>query len=205
MKKYILFLFISIASSAFAALNVDNKSRAILSQIKQMAQKDNILNVGLKSVSSRESSLDSIYYPVIIKLSNDSVVEDLKSIGSVIFRQRENFILASIPYSKLDEVSRMPLVNQMSLSSPVALTMDEARKMTGVTTIQQGEGLPQPYDGSGVVVGFSDTGFDPSHPNFRDGHLVKYNEGKPYFWKKEHQVKVFANELNEDSVKLEAS
>lgn len=174
MKRYILFLFISIASSAFAALNVDNKSRAILSQIKLMVQKENILNNGLKSVSSRESSLDSIYYPVIIKLSNDSVVEDLKSIGSVIFRQRENFILASIPYSKLDEVSRMPLVNQMSLSSPMSLTMDEARKMTDVTTIQQGEGLPQPYDGSGVVVGFSDTGFDPSHPNFRDGRLTRF-------------------------------
>lgn len=33
------------------------------------------------------------------------------------------------------------------------------------------------------------------HPNFRDGKLVKYNEGKPNFWKKEHQVKIFANEF----------
>lgn len=36
---------------------------------------------------------------------------------------------------------------------------------------------------------------DFGHPNFRDGKLVKYNEGKPNFWKKEHQVKVFANEF----------
>ena len=36
---------------------------------------------------------------------------------------------------------------------------------------------------------------DFGHPNFRDGNLVKYNEGKPYFWKKEHQVKIFANEF----------
>lgn len=33
------------------------------------------------------------------------------------------------------------------------------------------------------------------HPNFRDGNLVKYNAGKPNFWKKEHQVKIFANEF----------
>ncbi len=174
MKKYILFLFISIASSAYAMLSLDNKSRAILSQIRDIAQKENILSNGLKSVPSKGSLLDSIYYPVIIKLSSDSVIENLKSLGSVIFRQRENFILASIPYSKLDEVSRMPLVNQMSLSSPMALTLDEARKMTNVTTIQQGMGLPQPYDGTGVVVGFSDTGFDPSHPNFRDGRLTRF-------------------------------
>ncbi len=36
---------------------------------------------------------------------------------------------------------------------------------------------------------------DFGHPNFRDGKLVKYNQGNPNFWKKEHQVKIFANEF----------
>ncbi len=36
---------------------------------------------------------------------------------------------------------------------------------------------------------------DFGHPNFRDGKLVKYNQGKLNFWKKEHQVKIFANEF----------
>lgn len=36
---------------------------------------------------------------------------------------------------------------------------------------------------------------DFGHPNFRDGELKKYNQGMPYFWKKEHQVKIFANEF----------
>lgn len=36
---------------------------------------------------------------------------------------------------------------------------------------------------------------DFGHPNFRDGELKKYNQSKPYFWKKEHQVKIFANEF----------
>ena len=35
---------------------------------------------------------------------------------------------------------------------------------------------------------------DWAHPNMRDGHLKKYNEGHPDFWKKEHQVKVWALE-----------
>lgn len=35
---------------------------------------------------------------------------------------------------------------------------------------------------------------DWGHPNMRDGNLIKYNEGKPDFWKKEHQVKVWALE-----------
>lgn len=36
---------------------------------------------------------------------------------------------------------------------------------------------------------------DFGHPNFRDGNLKKYNEGKVNYWKKEHQIKVFANEF----------
>ena len=36
---------------------------------------------------------------------------------------------------------------------------------------------------------------DFGHPNFRDTNLKKYNEGKPYYWKKEHQLKVWANEF----------
>ena len=36
---------------------------------------------------------------------------------------------------------------------------------------------------------------DFGHPNFRDGEMKKYNEGNKYFWKKEHQVKIFANEF----------
>lgn len=36
---------------------------------------------------------------------------------------------------------------------------------------------------------------DFGHPNFRDSHLKKYNEGKINYWKKEHQVKIWANEF----------
>lgn len=36
---------------------------------------------------------------------------------------------------------------------------------------------------------------DFGHPNFRDSYLKKYNEGKPNYWKKEHQVKIWANEF----------
>lgn len=36
---------------------------------------------------------------------------------------------------------------------------------------------------------------DFAHPNFRDAHLKKYNEGKHDYWKKEHQIKIWANEF----------
>lgn len=36
---------------------------------------------------------------------------------------------------------------------------------------------------------------DWAHPNMRDSHLKKYNDNKPDFWKKEHQIKIWANEF----------
>lgn len=36
---------------------------------------------------------------------------------------------------------------------------------------------------------------DWAHPNMRDGNLKKFNQGKRDFWKKEHQVKVWAVEF----------
>jgi hypothetical protein len=36
---------------------------------------------------------------------------------------------------------------------------------------------------------------DWAHPNMRDGNLVKYNSGSVNFWKKEHQIKIWANEF----------
>ncbi len=36
---------------------------------------------------------------------------------------------------------------------------------------------------------------DWGHPNFRDPQLKKYYSGHPDFWKKEHQIKIYANEF----------
>lgn len=36
---------------------------------------------------------------------------------------------------------------------------------------------------------------DWAHPNMRDGELTKYHQGNKDFWKKEHQIKIWANEF----------
>lgn len=36
---------------------------------------------------------------------------------------------------------------------------------------------------------------DWAHPDFRDSNLSKYNAGNKYFWKKEHQIKIYADEF----------
>lgn len=36
---------------------------------------------------------------------------------------------------------------------------------------------------------------DWAHPNFRDSNLSKYQQGNKYFWKKEHQIKIYADQF----------
>ena len=36
---------------------------------------------------------------------------------------------------------------------------------------------------------------DWAHPNIRDGKMTYYNRGEPNAWKKEHQIKIWANEF----------
>lgn len=44
-------------------------------------------------------------------------------------------------------------------------------------------------------VGIPVQNIDFGHPNFRDGKLKEYNAGNLLFWKKEHQIKIYANEF----------
>ena len=46
-----------------------------------------------------------------------------------------------------------------------------------------------------LSIGIPVQNIDWAHPNMRDGNLKKYNEGKVNFWKKEHQIKIWANEF----------
>ena len=67
--------------------------------------------------------------------------------------------------------------------------------VTDVSPVLPPSDTPDALSTNVVVVDVPVQTIDFGHPNFRDGNLVKYNAGKPNFWKKEHQVKIFANEF----------
>ena len=149
---------------------LDNRSRALADELmrqrKQLVAKQKVKKL-------EKDSLAPTYYPVLIKISNDSVIDDLRALGTIIMRQRNEFLLACLPLDSLDAISRLPLVNRMCLSAPMSKTMDKAIVMTGVNKLHNGIDLPQSYNGEGVVVGISDIGFDHTHPAFSDGRLKK--------------------------------
>ena len=123
----------------------------------------------LENNSSVRRASTVIYTPMIIKLAHpaDGVTE-LESLGVHVKGQRDDLVLACVPSSSLSKVRTNAHFITASASAPSAVNMDVARAATLVDEVVSGKGLDRAYTGKGVVVGFCDIGFDPTHMAFRD-------------------------------------
>ena len=59
-------------------------------------------------------------------------------------------------------------VRYVEAARPVRACMDKARAMSNIDDVHRGRDLPQGYDGTGVLYGTVDMGFDPNHIAFTD-------------------------------------
>lgn len=122
------------------------------------------------------------YVPSILVVENDAAVEELEKSGVVVWHRRADMVLALVPRG-MDSRSRVRGVRHMEKGRRMTPAMDKARSWYGADRIMAGNGLPTPYTGEGVVVGFCDIGFDPNHIAFLDENgrsrvskLICYNE-----------------------------
>ena len=72
---------------------------------------------------------------------------------------------------KLDLLAGLPLT-RVDLASRAAADLNKARYGTRVDSVHAGLGLPQAYDGEGVLIGVLDWGFDYTNPMFYDTALT---------------------------------
>jgi subtilisin family serine protease len=104
-----------------------------------------------------------------IAISNDGVIRQLKAAGVRVHSLFDEFVTAQIPVDVLEKVSRMPGVNDVEIARKVQLCTDSTLSVTRTGMVLNGTayGLPAAYDGSGVIVGIIDRGFDFQHRAFR--------------------------------------
>ena len=92
----------------------------------------------------------------------------MKSFGVKIINRRDELLLVFVPVSAIDDVLKIVSVATMNIGCASEPMMNKARAMSNIDIVNEGIDLPKKYDGSSVVVGFSDIGFDPNHINFKD-------------------------------------
>lgn len=73
-----------------------------------------------------------------------------------------------IPIKQFEQLVASGLCTYIDVAQQVHPYLDRTRNNLGIDYIHQGLNLPQGYDGSGVVVGVIDRGFEYGHPSFYD-------------------------------------
>lgn len=109
----------------------------------------------------------------IVVCDTPEEVETLADKGFNVLASVSNMAIVSADAPSLLSLVELDCVTDISGANELNAHLTTARDITGVDDIHEGTGLPQAYDGSGVVVGLMDTGLDLNHANFLD------EEGNP--------------------------
>lgn len=125
-------------------------------------------NISVEKLSVESIQKTEKYVSGVVKISDNAAIDELKSLGVKIINQRDELLLVFVPVSAIDDVLKIISVATVNIGCVSEPMMNNARAMSNVDIVNNGIDLPQKYDGSGVVVGFSDIGFDPNHINFKD-------------------------------------
>ena len=103
--------------------------------------------------------------------------EALAHYGAKVVSTNDKIVRANIPLNQFMALAQSGSCSWIDVGSKRHLALDEARAELGIDNIYNGIDLPQGYDGTGVVVGIIDVGFEYCHPSFYDStgtiHRVK--------------------------------
>lgn len=125
-----------------------------------------------KTRAAGEASDTMASFVVICKsdASPVAVGERLKALGATVSGVFGRSISVSIPVEKIDAMAQTEGVLLVDAGTKGDARTDTSRKVTQADEVISGKGaqLPQAYTGKGVVIGLIDSGFDFTHPGFKD-------------------------------------
>lgn len=115
------------------------------------------------------SDTPTLYYPVIIEIDDDSALDDIDALGTVIWRRRDNMLLGCVPRQNISQLQNIAHVSSASIGTRLSLASDRSRQWSNVAPVYAGTATDKcgALDGSGVTVGLCDIGIDPNHIAFR--------------------------------------
>jgi len=110
-----------------------------------------------------------------IAYNNELTISRLQASGVVVNSFFDGFVTAQIPVDRLVDVSMMPGVTDVEISRKLQLCTDSTMSVTRVNDVinMAPSAFYGPFDGSGVIVGVIDLGFDFQHRAFRSNKEPK--------------------------------
>lgn len=162
MKKIVLFATLLVCSVAALAQSTMLSPRAAM-LLKQKNAEFGIQNPKWRVVSGGVTCVQAI-----VEFAEGVDAKAIDAYGMKIGTRIGNRATVLIPLERYAEVVASGVFSYIALAQEMRPLLDRARSDLGVDYIYQGLNMPQGYDGTGVVVGMIDIGFEYAHPAFRD-------------------------------------
>ncbi len=169
MKKRITaFIIAGLAVGCLFAHNLDNYSRMRLVGAEH----------SLKARAADSSTAEVTYYPMIIEINDECAIDMLNAVDAVIYHRRANFVLADVPTDAVSLLDKSKFIDYATIAKTTSATCDMARSFANIDAVHNGTDGIAGYDGTGVIAGICDRGFDPAHIVFdgKIGMMSTYDE-----------------------------
>lgn len=102
----------------------------------------------------------------MLMLAEGRTSEELATYGVKLNQLAGGIYTATIPVDRFEALAASGLCKTIDMGERMELHLDNARENLGIDQIHTGMYLPHGYDGTGVVVGVIDIGFEFCHPSF---------------------------------------
>ncbi len=138
---------------------------------QSLSKKTNSLSqLGVKPVFAPSYHVAGVeVVDAFIGFTDSSALDAARALGVTVNSVFDDFATAQIPVGLLDQVSSLPGVCNVEVSKLLELCTDSTLSVTHAGQVIHGIefGLPKGYDGTGVIVGMIDEGFDYHHLAFK--------------------------------------
>ncbi len=168
MKKALLLL--SIAAFGASASATTPKMATGARQIERLAC-DAVVTEAFADHGIIESGAGGEKYVDVLICTDgtDAVASQLQALGVKPSKQATGDFTAHVPISKLQQVAHLQGATKMRVARQLFPLLDAAKQTAFVSEVQAGSGgLSTSYNGSGVIVGLIDNGFQYDHSAFYD-------------------------------------
>jgi subtilisin family serine protease len=133
------------------------------------AQQKNKINFHLRNYINNAASPDEMAH-FYVKGKVLQIHEYITDVGGLFKHSVNGFASVSLPVKYIEQLSQQPFVDYINFTLQTGQPLSDTMRVNiNVDAVHQGQSpLTQGYDGTGVVVGFIDTGVEIDHPDFID-------------------------------------
>lgn len=157
-----------VALSGFPIVQGRTLSPGARLMVEQHAAGDSL--VKFDSGSRRAVAVNPKTVGAYIILDDEAAISSLEDLGVRLHHNHGRYYTASIPVNMLAAAGEVSGVKYISTGNHVSLLNDYNRRVSGADVVHSNDGdiLPRPFTGKGVVVGMIDIGIEYDHPAYRD-------------------------------------